>query len=407
MEEERNPVWSVTEVNRAVREIVEGSLRPFWVGGEVGSLTLHRSGHAYFSIKDANSQLRVCYFGGARNCAAAGVRNGSQVELFGNLTVYEARGEYQFNVRQLRIAGLGDLQRRFEELKRKLAAEGLFDPSRKRPIPLLPRRIGVVTSPTGAAIRDFLQIINRRFPNVNIRIYPCRVQGNGAAAEVARGVRFFNRTRGADVIVVTRGGGSMEDLWPFNEEELARAVAESEIPVISAVGHEIDFSICDFAADLRVPTPSAAAELVIGRRQELAQELSRAEKDLRNQLTIQLSRLKARLDRAAGSFVFREPRHLIEMRRQQLDEWESRIAASAERSLIQGRARLDRLTGTLEALNPRRQLERGYAILFDPEAGKPVTAAAGVPTGTRLNAQLEDGTLLVEVLARNIDRPAE
>ncbi len=401
--EEPAPVWSVTDVNRAVREIVEGSLLPFWVGGEVGSLTLHRSGHAYFSIKDAASQLRACYFSGARNCAAAGVRNGSQVELFGNLSVYEARGEYQFNVRQLRIAGLGDLQRRFEELKRKLAAEGLFDQQRKRPIPLLPRRIGVVTSPTGAAIRDFLQIINRRFPNVNIRIYPCRVQGAGAAAEVARGVEFFNRTRGADVIVVTRGGGSMEDLWPFNEEELARAVAGSEIPVISAVGHEIDFSICDFAADLRVPTPSAAAELVIGRRQELAQRLDRIGKDLANALRFRFSDAKARLDRAAGSFVFREPVHLVEMRRQQLDELENRIAAGAERILMQSRARLDRLAGTLDALNPRRQLERGYAILFDPEAGKPVTAAAGVETGRRLNAQLADGSLDVEVLRRKAD----
>lgn len=389
-------IWEVSDVNRAVREIVEGSLLPFWLRGEVGSLVLHRSGHAYFTLKDANSQLRAVFFGGAAQCAKLGIANGSKIEAFGNLTVYEVRGEYQFSARRLRPAGLGDLQRRFEEVRRRLAAEGLFDQERKRPIPVLPKRIGVVTSPTGAAIRDFLQIVNRRFPNVNIRIYPCMVQGQGAAEQVARGVEFFSRTRGADVIVVTRGGGSMEDLWPFNEERLARAVAASSVPVISAVGHEIDFTICDFAADLRVPTPSAAAELVIGKREEMAARLERLDKDLRNVLTLTLTRLRSRFERAAGSFVFREPKHLAEMRRQQLDELESRLLSGAEHLLLRHRARLDQLAGTLAALNPRRQLERGYAILFDPAENRPVTTSK-LPAGSRLRAQLADGEMDVEV----------
>lgn len=389
-------IWEVSDVNRAVREIVEGSLLPFWLRGEVGSLVLHRSGHAYFTLKDANSQLRAVFFGGAAQCAKLGIANGAKIEAFGNLTVYEVRGEYQFSARRLRLAGLGDLQRRFEEVRRRLAAEGLFNQERKRPIPVLPKRIGVVTSPTGAAIRDFLQIINRRFPNVNIRIYPCMVQGQGAAEQVARGVEFFNRTGGADVIVVTRGGGSMEDLWPFNEERLARAVAASAIPVISAVGHEIDFTICDFAADLRVPTPSAAAELVIGKREEMAAKLERLDKDLRNVLALTLTRLRSRFERAAGSFVFREPKHLAEMRRQQLDELESRLFSCAENLLLRHRSRLDRLAGTLAALNPRRQLERGYAILFDPAENRPVTTSK-LPAGTPLRAQLADGEMDVEV----------
>ena len=389
-------IWEVSDVNRAVREIVEGSLLPFWLRGEVGSLVLHRSGHAYFTLKDTNSQLRAVFFGGAAQCAKLGVANGSMIEAFGNLTVYEVRGEYQFSARRLRLAGLGDLQRRFEEVRRRLAAEGLFDQERKRPIPVLPKRIGVVTSPTGAAIRDFLQIINRRFPNVNIRIYPCMVQGQGAAEQVARGVEFFNRTGGADVIVVTRGGGSMEDLWPFNEERLARAVAASAIPVISAVGHEIDFTICDFAAALPVPTPSAAAELVIGKREEMAAKLERLDKDLRNVLALTLTRLRSRFERAAGSFVFREPKHLAEMRRQQLDELESRLFSCAENLLLRHRSRLDRLAGTLAALNPRRQLERGYAILFDPAENRPVTTSK-LPAGTPLRAQLADGEMDVEV----------
>ncbi len=393
--ENQQQVWSVSDVNRAVREIVEGALLPFWMAGEVGSLTLHRSGHAYFTMKDAKSQIKAVYFNGAATCSRLGIANGTLIEAFGNLSVYEVRGEYQFGIRQLRRAGIGELQKRFEELKRKLAAEGLFDPQRKRPIPKLPERIGVVTSPTGAAIRDFLQIINRRFPNVNIRIYPCAVQGAGAAAQVARGVEFFNRTGGADVIVVTRGGGSMEDLWPFNEELLARAVAASRIPVVSAVGHEIDFSICDFAADLRVPTPSAAAELVIGRREEMVRELERSEKDMRYALDAALNQAKARLERAAGSFVFREPVHLVQMRRQQLDELDTRLGTAAERFYTQQRSRLERLESTLTALDPRRQLERGYAILFDDNAGKPVTSARNVPAGTRLTAQLADGNLRV------------
>lgn len=389
-------IWEVSDVNRAVREIVEGSLLPFWLRGEVGSLVLHRSGHAYFTLKDANSQLRAVFFGGAAQCAKLGIANGAKIEAFGNLTVYEVRGEYQFSARRLRLAGLGDLQRRFEEVRRRLAAEGLFDQERKRPIPVLPKRIGVVTSPTGAAIRDFLQIINRRFPNVNIRIYPCMVQGQGAAEQVARGVEFFNRTGGADVIVVTRGGGSMEDLWPFNEERLARAVAASAIPVISAVGHEIDFTICDFAADLRVPTPSAAAELVIGKREEMAAKLERLDKDLRNVLALTLTRLRSRFERAAGSFVFREPEHLVAMRRQQLDELESRLFSGADHLLLRHRSRLDQLAGTLAALNPRRQLERGYAILFDPAENRPVTTSK-LPAGTPLRAQLADGEMDVEV----------
>lgn len=394
--ENTEQIWSVSDVNRAVREIVEGSLLPFWLRGEVGSLVIHRSGHVYFTIKDTQSQMRGVFFGGAAACVRLGVANGTLIEAFGNMTVYEVRGEYQFSARRIRLAGVGDLQQRFEAVKRRLAAEGLFDPGRKRPIPVLPRRIGVVTSPSGAAIRDFLQIINRRFPNVNIRIYPCAVQGAGAAEQIARGVDFFSRTRSADVVVVTRGGGSMEDLWPFNEESVARAVAASSVPVISAVGHEIDFTICDFAADLRVPTPSAAAELVIGKRQEMNERLNRFEKDLHNILSLTLTRLKSRLDRAAGSFVFKEPAHLARMRRQQLDELENRFLSSAERWLMTRRAGLDRLAGTLTALNPSRQLERGYAILFDPAANKPVTTSKVAP-GTRLQARLADGEMTVEV----------
>ena len=393
--QQNEPVWSVSAVNRALRETIEGAFMPFWMGGEAGSVTLHRSGHAYLQIKDDKSQIRACYFGGAAECRKLGIDNGSLVEVWGNLSVYEVRGEYQFNIKKIRLAGIGALQQRFEELKRKLDAEGLFAPERKKAIPLLPRSIGVISSPTGAAIRDFLQIINRRFPDVNIKIFPAMVQGAQAARQVAAGVEFFNRTRNVDVIVVTRGGGSMEDLWPFNEEILARAVAGSTIPVISAVGHEIDFTICDFVADLRVPTPSAAAELVIGRHDEFIARLERAGKDLHSTLKLQISNYRNILERLAGSPVFQEPRRMVDMKRQYLDEIELRLAYLLKDFHAKASNRLDRALTALNTLNPSSQLERGYVMVFDPVNGKVVTSAKTGP-GRELELHFADGKLMVE-----------
>lgn len=391
------PVWSVSAVNKAVKDTLEGAFLPFWMGGEIGSILLHRSGHAYFQLKDDRSQIRACWFGGAAQCRELGVDNGSLVEVFGNLSVYDVRGEYQFNIKKLRPAGLGGLQQRFEELKQLLAKEGLFDQSRKKPIPLLPRSIGVVSSPSGAAIRDFLQILNRRFPNVCVKIYPAQVQGAGAAEQVAAGVRFFNRTGGADVIVVTRGGGSMEDLWCFNEEILAREIARSRIPVISAVGHEIDFTICDFVADLRVPTPSAAAELVIGRHDEITSRLQRSIKDMEYAVTNRLAASRARLERIAGSTVFHEPRRILDLRRQYLDELETRLAGGAKLQLVNNSHRLERAMAALNTLNPQRQLERGYAMVFD-DSGKKLVVSSDLPADTPLNIRFADGQVKVKTL---------
>ena len=392
--QQNEPVWSVSAVNRALRETIEGAFMPFWMGGEAGSITLHRSGHAYLQIKDDKSQIRACYFGGAAECRRLGIDNGSLVEVWGNLSVYEVRGEYQFNIKKIRLAGIGALQQRFEELKRKLDAEGLFDNSRKKPIPLLPRSIGVVSSPTGAAIRDFLQIINRRFPDADVKIFPALVQGAQAARQVANGVEFFNRTKTVDVIVVTRGGGSMEDLWPFNEEILARSIAASEIPVISAVGHEIDFTICDFVADLRVPTPSAAAELVIGRRDEFISRLERAGKDLQTAVNLRISTLRSILERLSGSPVFHEPRRVVDIKRQYLDELEMRFTHAVKNFHSNAGHRLEKALHSLNTLNPRSQLERGYVMAFDAD-GKVVTSSK-VPPGTGLELHFSDGKLKVE-----------
>ena len=392
-------VWSVSQVNAFVKDTIDGAFTPFWICGEIGNLLIHRSGHVYFTLKDAKSQIKGCWFGGAAQAQSLRLSNGSFVEAYGKLGVYEVRGEYQINVRQMRLAGIGELVRQFEELRRKLEAEGLFAPERKKPIPTLPRRIGLITSPTGAAVRDFLQIINRRFPNVHITIFPCQVQGSTAAAEAAAAVEFFNRTGAADVLVITRGGGSMEDLWPFNSELVARSVAASRIPVISAIGHEIDFTICDFVADLRAPTPSAAAELVIGRRAEFADSIERFAKDMERTVIMRLQENQHRVERAAGSYVFREPLRMIEQRSQYLDELEMRMSNISTYALDRSASSLERLSTALNVLNPRRVLERGYAFVTGND--KRVISTSALPEGEKLQLHFADGTVPVKVEKRS------
>ena len=385
-------IWTVSEVNSAVREVIEGGFHPFWLEAEIGTLNIHRSGHVYMTLKDNRNQVRGVFFGGAQQARSLGVKIGSKVEVYGHLTVYEVRGEYQMSVRTMRPTGVGDLQRRFEELKNKLNAEGLFAPERKKPLPLLPSVIGVVTSADGAALRDFLQIINRRFPNMRVRIYPATVQGRGAERTVAAGVEFFNATNGADVIVVTRGGGSLEDLWPFNEELLARAVAASRIPVVSAVGHEIDFTICDFVADMRVPTPSSAAELVVGRQEEFAEFISSSERRLESALNLALEKYRGRVAAAANSPVFSEPKHMLRQYQQRIDELLNRLDTRPDFILSKLSMTLERLDGSLRALDPKAVLTRGYSILIDKRDGKTLSTP-DIPPGTALKAIMARGEL--------------
>ena len=389
------PVLTVSDANRAVRDVVEGSFGPFWLAGEVGSLIIHTSGHVYFTLKDQHTQIKACWFGGAGRCREMGIANGSMIEAFGQLTVYEVRGEYQFSARTMRLAGVGKLQQEFEAIKARLEAEGLFSLDRKKPIPLLPGTIGVITSPSGAAVKDFLQIINRRFPNVHIRIYPCLVQGEQAAAQAARGVAFFNQTRSCDVIVVTRGGGSMEDLWCFNDEQLARTIAASTIPVISAVGHERDFTICDFAADLRAPTPSAAAELVISHHEELFNRLTRAERSLHQSLSLGIAQARSRLERSSAALERHTPERTLLLFKQQVDELDMRMSHLVRSRLDAERARLERVSAALFAQNPEKLLERGYALVFDPATGLPVTSSR-LPQDMSLTLRFADGEISVK-----------
>jgi len=386
-------VWTVSELNRAVKDLLEQTLQVLWVGGEVSNLTIHRSGHVYFSLKDSRGQVSAVFFRGADIARRLELRSGLEIEALGRVSVYEPRGVYQIIVDRIRPKGVGALQQQFEELKKKLRGEGLFDEERKRAIPALPRCVGVVTSPEGAAVRDFLQILNRRFAEMHVRICPAAVQGEGAAAQIADGIRVLNEAEACDVIVVTRGGGSLEDLWAFNEEALARAIAGSRIPVISAVGHERDFTIADFVADLRAPTPSAAAELVIAKKAELVEQITSCRQRLRTLLQLTLSECRRRLERAAGSAVFREPASLVRMYQQRLDELSLRLSRSLDQHTERARARLDQAAGKLGALNPRQVLARGYAILMSERTGKAVRAAGEAQAGDAIRGVLAKGEL--------------
>ena len=392
----RDPkVWSVSELNAAVRDLIENSLLPFWVGGEVGNLTLHRSGHAYMTLKDASSQIRAVFFGGAALCAKLKIREGSKVEAFGRLSVYLQRGEYQLNIKNLRPMGIGDLQRQFEEMKRKLAEEGLFDESRKKKLPFLPVRIGVVTSPEGAALQDFLKISLARFPMLTIRIYPSPVQGRGAELKIAEGIRYFNRRKNVDVIVVTRGGGSLEDLWPFNEEIVGRAIAASSIPVVSAVGHEVDFTIADFAADLRAPTPSGAAELIIPEKSVIDDLLSTQKGRILAAISLYYERAKRSLDALLNSAPLRKPAFFVMEKSQQVDLLLKDMEHLLKISVSDSELRLKTVEEKLNTLSPYAVLNRGYAMIFGPDGKTPLTDPGSAPAGQLLTGRLAKGTLLL------------
>jgi len=398
-------VWTVSELNRLLKELLESSLEPFWLRGEIGDITLHRSGHVYFTLKDAGSQVPAVMFRGVETARRLELRTGVEIEVYGHLTVYEPRGAYQVLVQLVRPKGIGDLQKRFEELKARLRAEGLFDAERKRPIPVLPRCVGLVTSPEGAAMRDFLRLLNRRCGGMHVRLVPVPVQGPDAAGQVAAALRFLNESQACDVIVVTRGGGSLEDLWAFNEEVLARAVAASVIPVISAVGHERDYTICDFAADLRAPTPSAAAEVVIGAKADLLERVQVCRGRLQQGLDLRLARSRERLQRLLARPVLHEPAAAVRVYHQRVDELSTRLAAALRRHSERTRSRIESLRDRLAALDPRQVLGRGYAILVDAE-GHALRRAGDTAPGAALTALLHEGELGVRVERLDPGSPA-
>lgn len=426
---EGDSVWGVGALARAMRELLEGRFGAVWVRGEISNFRRHGSGHCYFTLKDDRAQLPAVLFRGAAAGAPADLRDGMAVVVFGEVTVYEAQGKCQIVVRRVVPQGAGALQARFEALKGKLGAEGLFDPGRKRRLPAFPEMVAVVTSPTGAALRDMLAVLGRRAPQVRVRVYPVRVQGESAPGEIARALETlggWHRTGvfRPDVVIVARGGGSLEDLWAFNEEVVARALAASPAPTISGVGHEVDFTIADFVADLRAPTPSAAAELLIADRRDLSEAVTGAWERCGRELRRVLEGNRERLGRLARSPAFREPVRVVRMLEQRMDD----LADRCGRAWVQGlgvkrhrlavavaglgehspsraiellRSRLGGLGGRLEILNPVRTIARGFAVLQDAE-GRIVRSTGDIRAGDGFTAMLADGRLRAKVV--DVDR---
>ncbi len=416
-------VFTVGELTRQIRGALETKFGAVWVQGEISNYKLHPSGHQYFTLKDQRAQIACVIWRDTMLPPRQPLVDGTQVQVFGTVTVFEARGQYQLNVQILQPRGVGVLQAKFEALKRKLQAEGLFEPERKRPLPKFPRRIGIVTSPSGAAIRDMLNVLRRRAPWLQVLINPVRVQGTGAAQEIAVAIRELAAPNDAfaplDLIVVTRGGGSIEDLWEFNEEIVARAIFNSPVPIVSAVGHEIDFTICDFVADLRAPTPSAAGELIVPDIIDLHRRIDGCARGLARQLLNRVRDAQQRLDHAreilqrclahkidsykrallhiAAALQARSPARELMMRRNRLIDLHRRFIASPERLLENARHRFRRIEGILRVLGPDATLQRGYSITTN-ERGKIIRTIAAVRPRMKIRTRVSDGEFGSKVL---------
>ena len=356
--------YTVTEITRRIKQLLEGGFASIVVQGEISNFKRHTSGHLYFTLKDEGAQIAGVMW----RSRAAGLslmpEDGMKVVVTGRLTVYEVRGNYQIDATSIRPLGIGELQIAFEKLKQKLSEEGLFDEEKKVPLPEFPERIGIVTSPTGAAIRDMLNVLRRRFPGLMVVLNPARVQGAGAAEDIARAIDEFNAYAGVDVLIVGRGGGSLEDLWAFNEEAVARAIARSRIPVVSAVGHEIDFTIADFVADLRAPTPSAAAELVVRDRRALLDIVRNSWYTIEQNILDMLTHSKENIAHILRSHAFNKPLDLLRQYSQRLDEVQKGIETSTAHAIAITAANLRGLERRVAALNPQLALKRGYAIVY-------------------------------------------
>jgi exodeoxyribonuclease VII large subunit len=402
--EHADKILTVSELTANIKNLLEDNFTAVWVSGEVSNLRLPASGHCYFTLKDQGAQIAAVIWRSTLARVKFDLKDGMQMVVRGSLTVYEPRGNYQIIVEKLEPLGVGALELAFRQLKERLEKEGLFDPARKKPIPFLPHRIGIVTSLTGAAIRDILNVIDRRFSNVEIILAPTKVQGEGAAEEIAAAINYLNfLDRGlltgvarmpVDVMIVGRGGGSLEDLWAFNEEIVARAIFASHVPVISAVGHEIDFTIADFVADLRALTPTEAGERVVPRKDLLLEQMDSMRSSLAGALRNALALQRRRLDSIAGSYAFRLPYERIRREEQRLDEISARLFSAASLVLSGSREKIAGVAGRLDNLSPLKTLSRGYSVTSRAADGaKPMTDAATVAEGDDIETRLHRGRL--------------
>ena len=391
--------FTVSQITRKIRASLEHNFSNISILGEISNVRTPGSGHVYLTLKDKSSQLQAVVFRNIANKIKFELKDGMEVISFGSVTVYEPRGQYQLIINKIEPKGIGALQLAFQQLKEKLEKEGLFDQAHKKPIPFIPQKIGIVTSPTGAAIKDILNIIDRRFANVEILLYPVKVQGEGAAQEIAEAITELNALTDIDVIIAGRGGGSLEDLWAFNEEVVARSIYNSRIPVISAVGHEIDLTIADLVADKRALTPSEAGELVVPRKDLLLDMLEKLNTRLLQSLTGKLRLSKERLVRVANSYVMRQPFDRLRRWQQRLDEFAQRLNINITHALNTEREKLSGIAGKLESLSPLNVLKRGYTITTRLEDNKSLREAKGLNKGDKIKTNFSKGSVISTTLS--------
>lgn len=391
---------SITDLTMYLKGVVEETFPSVWVVGEISNLSRPRSGHVYMTLKDDLSQIRAVMWRSTASKLRFDLQEGQQVLAFGGIEVYGPQGVYQIVLRKMEPIGLGALQLAFQQLQQRLQAEGLFDPAKKKPLPPFPRRIGVVTSSTGAAIRDFLEIALRRWPKLDVTIIPAKVQGPGAAQTIVAGINAAHRLKPPlDVLVVTRGGGSMEDLWCFNEESVVRAIAASRIPIVSAVGHEIDITLSDFAADVRALTPSEAAERIVPEYAAVHEAVVRLSRRLNQPLWQRIQYHKEQLRQLSQRPAFRRPHESVLRHSQRLDEWDLTARRAIRNRWLEHRRRLDSITTTLAALSPLEVLARGYTFTLNVQSGQHLSSVKRLKLGDTLRTQTLDGTVTSEVTA--------
>jgi exodeoxyribonuclease VII large subunit len=393
-------IYTVSELSSRIRQTVNSQFRDVLVEGEISNFKLYPSGHLYFTLKDNLATIKAVVFNFSEKWTEETIRDGTAIICKGRVDVYEKRGEYRLLVDAIEVKGLGLLQLKFQMLKEKLLKEGVFAAERKKPLPFLPERIGIVTSPAGAAVRDMLKVIFGKFDTMSVLIYPVKVQGDDACSEICEGIEYFNLTREVDVIIVGRGGGSIEDLAPFNEEMVARAIYESEIPVVSAVGHEVDFTIADFAADVRAPTPTAAADLVVKQKEELKTFLSDTEARLSREMNNLLER--SRLLLYQGIMGLKEQKDFMVSSRMYVDEIANNLIHGFTSYFREKKTSIDSLAQRLADLNPHNILKRGYSIAVKETTGEVVTDPGQVVLHEKLLVTLHKGELEVEVLEKTI-----
>lgn len=394
-------IYTVSELTKEIKFLLEDNFPPIWVEGEISNLKTPESGHLYFSLKDQYSQIRCVMFRSNTLTLWVNLVNGMKVRVLGKIGVYERDGVYQLYVEEVKPVGVGELAIKFEQLKRKLRAEGLFDSKHKKPLPRFPESIGVVTSPTGAAIRDIIKVARRRFPSCRIVLNPVRVQGSGAAEEIAKAIDEFNEYGRVDILIVGRGGGSMEDLWPFNEEVLARAIYRSRIPIVSAVGHEIDFTISDFTADTRAATPSAAVEKVLPDRKELTGQIDSLVRRMEENLLKRIGGFRDRLESIEYSYGFRRPTEIILQKWQGVDELERNLERNLLHLVDIRKNRVVSLNSRLGSLNPESILARGYSISRKLPERKILKSSEELKLGDEVEIQLHRGKVETEVKRKN------